>query len=462
MAGALDRRGSGHRVGHVFFAVSALIVLIAVQRRPLFAQNVSVRANEYMNAQVRVNHFEGVILIARSGEILIRKHYGSTDRQLKNKSGGEIRFPVGSIGKQFVAVAILQLREQGKLQLQDSVCVYISNCPVAWQPVTILNLLTQTSGIPDINQSLGQMHNSNLFTLSPNSLIHESRKRALEFAPGTEARSSAAGYEVLGAVVEKISGESCARYLEDHIFQPLGMRDTGNSSATSRLPRRALTDGRTVILLTPSDLDRSFAYSTGGIFSTAKDLYLWDRAFYTEALISKKSIDEMSTPYRDGYGLGWFILKQFGRETITQGSGIDLFHASVRRYPDDDSCIIVLGGSRNIDAARISNDLAAILFTKGYELPMAPQLIKLDPSIYDAYVGRYALRPDFFLTVTRQGERLMAQGTDLAAVEILPESETRFFLNGVGTKISFVRKAGQVTGLVLQQSGLDIPAQKAR
>jgi hypothetical protein len=155
-------------------------------------------------------------------------------------------------------------------------------------------------------------------------------------------------------------------------------------------------------------------------------------------------------------------LKEFERTAMTQGGGIDLFSASVRRYPNDDTSVIVLGASRNIDAARISHDLAAMVFAKAYEPPSEQHVIRLDRSIYDTYAGQYVVRPYFVLTLTREGHRLKAQGTNQAKVEILPESQTRFFLPGVDTEISFVTSGGQVRELVLEQGGFDIPAPKTR
>jgi CubicO group peptidase (beta-lactamase class C family) len=414
-----------------------------------------------MNAQVRINRFKGSILLAHGGKILINKNYGSGGREVRSVDGSETEFPVGSIGKQFVAAAILQLRDQGKLQLQDSVCMYVSHCPVAWEPVTILHLLTQTSGIRDKSEPPDHKQNWGSPSNSGDSLASQ-RVEPLEFAPGSEVRPSPAGYEVLGAVIERISGENCAKYVEHHIFQPLGMRNTGTYDTAMGMRQSDSVGRRTPILLTPSDLDRSMRYSTGAIYSTAEDLYRWDRALYTEALLSKQSLDEMSRPYRDGYGFGWIILKEFERTAMTQGSGIDFFSASVRRYPNDDASVIVLGASRNMDAPRISHDLAAIVFAKSYELPLERHAVKLDPSIYDRYTGQYVLEPDFVLTLAREGHRLTAQGTNQAKVEILPESEKRFFLPGVDTEISFVTSGGQVSELVLQQGGFDIPAPKTR
>jgi hypothetical protein len=171
----------------------------------------------------------------------------------------------------------------------------------------------------------------------------------------------------------------------------------------------------------------------------------------------------MFTPYIDGYGFGWVILKEFERTLDTQAGKIYLFESSIRRYANEDVCVIVLSNSDNADAGRISRDLAAILFGKHYELPIEHHVINLNPAIYDSYAGRYELASDFVLVVSREGDRLMIQSSGQPKVEIFPESETRFFAEGLETVINFVKNPqGNAAQLVLQQGGREIPALRTK
>jgi D-alanyl-D-alanine-carboxypeptidase/D-alanyl-D-alanine-endopeptidase len=156
-------------------------------------------------------------------------------------------------------------------------------------------------------------------------------------------------------------------------------------------------------------------------------------------------------------------LKEFGRTVNTQPGGIYLLGSSIRRYADDDVCVIVLSDSDNADAGRISRDLAAIVFAKHYDLPVEHHAINLKPTNYDSYVGRYKLASDFVLVVSAEANRLMLQGPRQPKIEILPESETRFFAKGLDTTIYFVKgPQGNATQLVLQQGGRDIPAPRTK
>src|SRR5262249_16433910 len=151
-------------------------------------------------------------------------------------------------------------------------------------------------------------------------------------------------------------GESSTTYIDSHIFKPLRMRNTGYGSAGIPPPPE-----KTPLLL-PSDVEQSLQYTSGGLYSTVEDLYIWDRAVTSGELVSQNSVRQMSAPYRDGYGLGWMVQIEQSRKLLTQGGGFRSYSASMLRYPDDDACVIVLSHSAETDTQRVSRDLAAILF----------------------------------------------------------------------------------------------------
>ena len=438
-----------------------LVTFVLVSAYRLDAQDFTFRVAEYMNAQVEVNHFRGSILIAQNGRVLVGERYGPANGLSDEQNTRDSRYRLGSIAKQFIAAAILQLQERGRLQLQDSVCKYIAKCPNGWEEIKIFNLLVQTDGIPDASRSFDSKTTRST-TTTPGLLAHL-YVRPLEFKPGEKFRYGNSGYAVLGAVIEKASGEPYLSYLKNHIFIPLGMRETDYAVAVQTLPDINLAHAGRSNSITPNDLELAIPYSMGRLYSTVEDLYRWDRALYGEELLSKESRNAIFTPYIDGYGFGWVILKEFERRMEMQGGGIYLWGSSIRRYTDDDVCVIVLSNSDNADAGRISRDLAAILFGKHYELPVEHIEVNVNPTIYDSYVGRYELAPDFVLVVTKEANRLVIQGPSQPKIEILPESETRFFEKGLDAVINFVKSPqGNATQLVLQQGGRDIPAPRTK
>jgi len=433
--------------------LSVFILFLSADR--LSAQEFTPKVDSYMNAQVEVNHFSGSILIAQHGKILVKRRYGSRNGLSKPETEMEGRYPVGSIAKQFIAAGILQLQEKGKLRLQDSVCKYLAKCPDGWEEIKIFNLLVQTDGIPEEDRSIDPITAKSLITTS--GLLGYLAGRPLEFKPGEKFKYGNSGYAVLGTVIEKVSGESCRKYLRDHIFMPLGMRETGYEDLDKINPIH-LRPSRSI---TPSDLEMTARYGWGGLYSTVEDLYRWERALTAEKLLSQSSTNAIFTPYIDGYGFGWVVLKEFERTLDTSAGGIYLFGSAIRRYAADDACVIVLSNSKEADAGRISRDLAAILFDKHYESPVEHHAVDLNPDIYDAYAGRYELGSDLVVVVSREANRLVIQGTSPAETELFPESETRFFAKDIDAVINFVKSPqGKATQLVLQQSGREIPGSR--
>ncbi len=433
-----------------FFVICLLVFGFAYVSE---AQDVSSKISDYMHAQVEVNHFSGSILVAQHGKVRVKQRYGSVAGLSNAPNAMDGRNRVGSIAKQFIAAAILQLQEKGKLQLQDSACKYIPQCPNGWQEIKIFNLLVQSDGIPDLNPSLESETIKSTKTTS--GLLAHLADRPLEFKPGERFKYGNSGYAVLGAVIEGVSSEPYLEYLKNHIFVPLGMRHTGYDDVEKIAP---IDLGRSSSI-TPSDLESTIPYSWGRLYSTVDDIYRWDRALNGEELLSKNSVNAMFTPYIDGYGFGWAVLMEFERTLDTTAGGIYLFESAIRRYAPDDVCVVVLSDSVNSDAGRISRDLAAILFGKHYELPVKHQAVNLSPATFDSYVGRYQLSSGLVLVVSKDENGLMIRRSDQPKIEIFPESETRFFVKGFGLMITFVMgPQGSATRLVLQQGGREIPA----
>ncbi len=185
-------------------------------------QEFTSKVSDYMHAQAEANHFSGSILLAQHGKVLVKQRYGSAVGLPSAQIAIDSRYRVGSIAKQFIAAAILQLQEKGKLKLQDSVCKYVSKCPDSWQEIKIFNLLVQSDGISEVKPSRDPETINSTNTTS--GLLTYLAGRPLEFKPGEGFRYGNSGYAVLGAVIEKVCGEPYKQYLKDHIFIPLGMR----------------------------------------------------------------------------------------------------------------------------------------------------------------------------------------------------------------------------------------------
>ena len=322
-------------MGFSSLRMKALIMIASVVFAPRPAAETSSRLAEYMNTEVKTNHFSGAVLVAQKGEVLLTAGYGISEVDTKILNAPNSRFRLGDIAHQFTAMAIMKLAEAGKLNLQDPACRYIANCPSGWQEIKIVNLLTHTSGISDFPD----YHNTSMLPTGVLQVLTRYQDKPLEFKPGERLKYSNFGYDLLGAVIEKISHKLYAKYIEERIFKPLGMHGTGYQKVGD------------------------------GFYSTVGDLYLWDRALYGGKLGSKEFLAQMFVPYRDGYGFGWKTLKEFQRRVLRNPAGASELSSVIRRYPDDDVCIIVLSDKENANSEKISFDLGAIVFPVEIERP---------------------------------------------------------------------------------------------
>lgn len=416
-----------------------------------------------MNALVNTKGYGGSILIARDGKAVISKGYGPANIELNVVNSPQTVFRIGSLTKQFTAAAILLLQERGKLNVQDSVCKYLAECPAAWREILIHNLLTHTSGVTNIT-ALPDWEAKKTLPSSTENTIARFRNLPLEFKPGEQFKYSNSNYILLGSIIEKASGQSYESFLKENIFAPLQMTNTGYDHPERIVRGRAAgytRDGDKIINATY--IDMIIPYAAGALYSSTEDLLRWDQALYSDKLLSQKSLGAMFTPFKNGYAYGWGVGTLFNRRYIAHAGGIEGFSTHISRFPDDRATVIVLSNNDMAVANVIANDLAAILFGEKYEVPRERKQITLSSKIYDSYVGQYEAAPGFVLTVAKEGEKLMVQATGQGSVEIFPESETKFFLRAVDAQITFVKdEKGQVTGLILRQNGRDFPAKKIK
>jgi CubicO group peptidase (beta-lactamase class C family) len=285
-------------------------------------QELPAKVDDYVNGLVKANQFSGSILVARDGKVLVSKGYAMANLEYEAPNTPQTRFRLGSITKQFTATAIMMLEERGKLNVQDSVCKYVTDCPATWQAVTIRHLLSHTSGIPNFTSFPDYIKTMTQPT-TMDSLIARFKDKPLDFQPGEQWRYSNSGYVLLGHIIEKLSGKSYEAFLQENIFDPLKMTNTGYDSPARIIKNRAAgyeTKGEAMV--NASYLDMTIPHAAGALYSTVEDLYLWDQALYTEKLISKKSFDAMFTPVKNDYGYGWGIGKQYGLTRIAHGGGI--------------------------------------------------------------------------------------------------------------------------------------------
>lgn len=411
--------------------------------------------DNYLKAAQDVWGFSGTVLVAWHGKVVFAKGYGYADQAFQQANTLETKFYIGSITKQFTAAAILKLVEQGKLSLDDPITRYLPDYPEdPGRRITIHHLLTHTSGVPNYTES-PELLLRRTSRISPNDLLRFFAYEPLDFEPGTSFHYSNSGYIILGAIIERVSGQSYEAFLHKEFFNKLGMKNSGYARREAGLPNRAV--GYTL------DMDRnivnapaihfSVLHTAGALYSTVEDMLAWDRALYGTDVLGRQSVRTMLTPHARGYGYGWFIERLWGRTHTFHGGFLDGFNTTFERWLEDQLCIVVFSNEDEAPVKKIARGLAAIAFQESYDFPVRKEPAAIDVSTLAEYEGIYQMAEDRFRLVQVDGDRLLERTEGELPEYLLPEAPDLFYFEGDNTRtLRFIRDQG---GVIVRQEVRD-------
>ena len=425
------------------------------------APNIA-RMEQVIRSFVAKKEFMGTVLVARGDHVLLSKGYGFANLEWHISNTPDTKFRIGSMTKQFTAASILVLQERGKLNVHDLLKKYLPDEPPAWDKITIFNLLTHTSGIPNYT-ALPDFASEMRVPETPLEIIAHVRDKPLDFAAGTQWRYSNSGYIVLGYVIEKVSGVPYAQFVQQNIFGPLGMKDSGYDSNSKIIEHRAAgyVSGPGGFLNAPY-IDMSVPFAAGGLYSTTRDLLRWEQSLFGGKVLSPASLEQMITPFREDYAFGLNVRHVGDERVIEHGGGINGFNTDLAYYPRSGTTVVVLGNVNGRAPAQIAAYLGTLAEGKPVELPAERRAVHVDEATLARYVGDYKLTPTFLINVTREGDHLFNQATGQGRFEIFPSSDKEFFAKVVDAQITFVVDAstGRTTALILHQDGRDQRAER--
>ena len=438
-----------------------LVTAAAALASASFGQENAPRMEQIVQSFVANKTFMGSVLVVRDKTVLFEKGYGSADLEWDIPNSPSTKFRLGSITKQFTAASIMLLEERGKLKIEDPVKKYMPDAPAAWDKVTIYNLLTHTSGIPSFTE-LPDYDSLEPFTTTSEKLVARFRDKPLEFEPGEKFKYDNSGYALLGYLIEKISGQTYAQFVQDNIFTPLEMKDSGYDSNSAIIMRRAsgYTNGKQGIE-NAGFINMTVPFAAGSLYSTVEDLARWEQGLFGGKVLSAASLQKMTTPFKSNYAFGLAVSTANGHKVIEHGGGIEGFNTHLSYYPDDKLTVVVLANLNGDAPGNIAHKLASIAHGETVTLPSERREVAVAPAILANYVGTYALSPDFSLVITLEGGQLMSQATGQGKFPLFAESDTKFFLKTIDAQVEFVKNdKGEVTGLILHQGGRDTNATK--
>ena len=437
------------------------IVIALLLAGACLAQDSTARMEQIVQSYVSGKQFMGSALVAQNGKVLLSKGYGFANLEWEIPNSPTTKFRLGSITKQFTAACILLLEERGKLKTDDLVRKYMPDAPAAWDKVTIFHVLTHTSGIPSFTEFPDYQPTESIAT-TPEKLVARFRDKPLDFQPGEKWSYSNSGYVLLGYLIEKISGQSYSDFVQQNIFTPLGMKDSGYDSNSAIIAHRAsgYTPGKDGPVNSVY-IHMTIPFSAGALYSTTEDLLRWEEGLFSGKVLSAASLQKMTTPFKQDYAFGVAVRTANGHKVIEHGGGIRGFNTELAYYPDDKLVVAVLGNLNGGGPGEIAGKLASAARGEKIVLASERREVAVSPGVLANYAGTYQVTPAFSITIRLDGERLMAQVTNQPEVPVFAESETKFFYKVVDAQIEFfMDEKGTVTHLVLHQGGRDTKAVK--
>ena len=410
---------------------------------------------QVVQPHVADHSFMGTVLVARGNELLFSKGFGFADLEWDVPNAPSTKFRLGSVTKQFTAASILLLEERGKLSVNDPAKKYMPDAPAAWDKITIMHLLTHTSGIPNFTTFPEYPKLEPCFaTTPPEQLVARFEDKPLEFEPGEKWNYSNSGFVLLTYLLEKVSGETYEKFVRENIFTPLGMKDSGVDSNSAVIHHRAsgyvFNNGH---FENAGFINMTVPQGAGALYSTTEDLLKWEQGLFGGKLLKAASLEKMTTPFKNNYGFGVGVQTVRGHKEISHGGGIEGFNTFLAYYPDDKLTVVVLSNMNSGAPGEIAGKLAALGRGEAIKLPGERKEITLDPDVLKHYVGAYQMNNGPAMLVTLENNRLSGKLGNQQPLPMFPESQTMFFLKEVDAQIEFAPDASKLT---LHQNGRDM------
>jgi CubicO group peptidase (beta-lactamase class C family) len=410
------------------------------------AETLPARLQAFMDAQASLYGFSGAVLVRKGDQVLLRKAYGLADREWGVPNGLDTRFRIASASKAFTAVAIMKLVEIGRLSLDDRLERFLPGFPKG-DSITIRMMLNHSSG-------LARNHDMDIATdieMTREKALPIVRAKPLAFEPGSQVGYSNTAFLLLSWIIEDVSGKSFSEFMEENVFRPAGLRDTGIYDPTNLTLRRARhywfenpgAGGPAKGEMWPN---YSMFQGHGNLYSTVDDLARFLDAFKGSGLLTRGSVTAMMTAQGDSpWGLGLELPSQVGHRAFGHGGSFNGARVDAWAFQDDDVTAVIISNNA-FETNGMVRALAALTFGQEVDMPSRRTRTQVAPAILARYAGTYG-RGDI---IFRDGKLMIGE------TEMIPESQTKFFeLGNPNHTYEFVLAPdGKVTAVLFGRYGL--------
>lgn len=437
-------------------AAFMLLLLLHNQAAAQVPQDVEAKLDAYLSAHQAQGTFSGTVAITQHSKTIYSKGFGMADYEATIANGPDVKYRIGSVTKSFTAILIMQLQEQGKLNVHDKLSKYLPDFPNS-DKITLQHLLAHTSGLPDYVMLWKEV---NTKPATNQEIIAFFKDNQLEFEPGTEWKYNSTGYILLGRVIEVVTKKPYDKVLARQILKPLKMHNAGLEFSTpvAGLAKGYNNDG--LERKAARYIDMSWCHAAGAMYATPADLAKLDAALQTNKLLSEASKKEMLTPVMKNYAYGWVVDSVHQTQRISHSGAINGFKANFIRLPGHNLSITIMSNyeSQQVNGP-ISSDITAIVMGAPYEVPVARKMVQLSSEQLRAYVGEYQVGPKMIFKVTLADNLLYVGAAGQESFAIFPEAEDEFFVRVAPAQVTFEKDAdGKIIKMLMHHKGKAMPA----
>ncbi len=438
----------------------------------LFSQDRIQKIDSLLNLLYSKHRINGNVLVAEKGKVIYKHSFGNANEETNQKLNDSSIFELASCSKQFTAMGIMILKEKKKLKLDDPISKFIPQLS-NYKGVTIKNLLNHTSGLPDYMELMDSLFDKTKIATNKDIIaIFGKVQPEILFEPNVKYEYSNTGYALLATIIEKVSGQTYANFLQKNIFSPLKM--TNSFVYTRRLAPKKIdnyafgyvkSDSLKKYILPDSLPETKMVIWIDGIVgdgcvnSTVIDLLKWDRALYTNKLLSKEGMEELfqvatlNDKSKTKYGFGWEIDNNadFGK-IVSHSGGWPGYVTYIERHITNDKTIIILQNHNNVSIPVKS--IESILYNKPLPTQKIRNEIKLSVEQLQKFVGTYEVEKGFELNIVLEKEQLFVQLTGQNPFPIFAENDLLFFLKVVDAQLRFEKNdKDEIVKVFLLQNG---------
>lgn len=437
------------------------ILLSVFLAQSLNAQKLTKEYDVLMSEVFKDDGPGAVALVVKDDKVVYRKAFGMANLELGVEMKPDNIFRIGSITKQFTASAILKLRDEGKLSLDDDITKYVEDYPTHGHEITLKHLLTHTSGIKSytgMKEWDGEVRKKDF---TPEELIEFFKNQPMDFKPGEEWRYNNSAYFILGYIIEVVSDMSYGEYIDSAFFKPLEMNSSYYGSTSRIIKNRAYGYNKNDDGYINADfLSMTQPYAAGSLLSTVDDLYKWYSAVMDDKVISKESREEAHSTYnlnngeKTGYGYGWGIGNIQGSLNISHGGGINGFLTSSMYLPEEKLFVAIFSNCNCNPPGSIATKMAALALGKPFDW----KPITLSNDTMKEYEAVYETDKEEQRIITFKEGQLFSLRTGGSKYKIYPFEEDKFFFDGGGvTTLHFVRNEnGEIVSVTSKSTGYDM------